>query len=123
MASVVEVGEKLHIITRRCFEEDMRRHFVGEVTATAGSLAELRGYAFVFHSGANEFRRHPEERRRRRSEGARRGRCGCRGDDQFRPRRLAAAIIRHVEIDPRVEPLPRLTIKLNAVVPLVEHLD
>ena len=30
---VVEPGEKLFIVTRRLFEGDLRRHFVGEVKA------------------------------------------------------------------------------------------
>ena len=64
MAGVVEVGDKLHIMTRRLFEEDVRRHFVGEVIATADPLVELRGYTFIFQRGANEYRRLPEERTR-----------------------------------------------------------
>ena len=60
----IEVGDKLHIITRRQFENDVRRHFAGEVTAISGELQELRGYAFVFEPGINEFTRRPELRTR-----------------------------------------------------------
>ena len=61
---VLEVADKLHIATRRLFEEDVRRHFVGEVTAHSDSLTEVRGYTFIFHAGTNEYRRLPEERTR-----------------------------------------------------------
>lgn len=60
--SAIKVGDKLHIITRRRFDSDGRRHFAGEVTAISGELQELQGYAFVFESGINEFRRRPEPR-------------------------------------------------------------
>jgi hypothetical protein len=60
----IKVGDKLHIITRRRFENDLRRHFVGEVTAISDGLQEIRGYAFVFSSGVNEYKRQPEVRTR-----------------------------------------------------------
>lgn len=61
---VLEVGDKLHIITRRRFEGDLRRHFVGEVTGISGGLQEVRGYAFVLNRGRNEFKKRPEIRTR-----------------------------------------------------------
>ena len=60
----IQVGDKLHIITRRRFENDIRRHFVGEVTAISDGLQEIRGFAFVFSAGVNEYRRRPEPRTR-----------------------------------------------------------
>ena len=61
---VIEVGDKLHIITRRLFEGDMRRHFAGEVTGVSADLQEVRGYTFVFNRGTNEYRKRPEVRTR-----------------------------------------------------------
>lgn len=61
---VVKVGDKLHIITRRVFEEDVRRHFAGEVTAASDELFEIQGFTFVFHGGTNEYRKRPELRTR-----------------------------------------------------------
>jgi hypothetical protein len=60
----IKVGDKLHIMTRRRFESDSRRHFAGEVTAISGNLQEIRGYAFVYESGVNEYRKRPELRTR-----------------------------------------------------------
>ncbi len=60
----IEVGDKLHIITRRQFENDVRRHFAGEVTGISGEVQQLRGYAFVFELGHNEYKRRPELRSR-----------------------------------------------------------
>ena len=62
--STIKVGDKLHIVTRRRFESDVRRHFAGEVTAISGELQELQGYAFVFETGINEFKKRPELRTR-----------------------------------------------------------
>ncbi len=58
------VGDKLHIITRRLFEGDIRRHFAGEVTAVMGELQEVSGYVFVFHPETNQYERRPELRTR-----------------------------------------------------------
>jgi hypothetical protein len=62
--SIVAVGDKLHVITRRRWEDDLRRHFAGTVVATSGDLCELEGYVFVFDSPRNEYRRQPDVRRR-----------------------------------------------------------
>jgi hypothetical protein len=60
----IKVGDKLHVITRRRFEDDVRRHFVGEVTAMTGDLQEIQGYAFIFESGTNMYTRGPKSRTR-----------------------------------------------------------
>lgn len=55
-------GEKLHIITRRLFETDLRRHFVGEILDVSGAVIWVRGYAFVFDEFTKQFERHEELR-------------------------------------------------------------
>jgi hypothetical protein len=60
--AVAEVGDKFHIMTRRLFENDLRRHFVGEVLAVSGGLAELEGYTFIFQASMNEYQRLPDTR-------------------------------------------------------------
>jgi len=62
--SVLTVGEKLHIMTRRLFADDVHPHFVGEVAAVAESLFKAEGYAFVFDSGTNSYVKHPQIRTR-----------------------------------------------------------
>jgi hypothetical protein len=61
---VIEVGDKVHVVTRRLFESDVRRHFVGQVTGISGELQEVCGYAFVFNRGTNEYKKRPELRTR-----------------------------------------------------------
>ena len=61
---ILEPGTKLHVITRRNFEEDLRRHFAGEVMRATDMTAMVRGYAFVFSTTRNEFTRRPERRTR-----------------------------------------------------------
>ena len=41
-------GEKIFIGTRRLFERDLRRHFVGEVQECTDFAVRVQGYAFVF---------------------------------------------------------------------------
>lgn len=62
--SVTQVDEHLHVITRRNYAEDLRRHFVGRVTAYSGMLVRMMGYTFVIEPGAEEYRRKPEKRTR-----------------------------------------------------------
>jgi predicted regulator of Ras-like GTPase activity (Roadblock/LC7/MglB family) len=40
-------GEKIHVIHRRQFDKDARRHFVGEVESYEGGMARASGYVFV----------------------------------------------------------------------------
>ena len=57
--SVLAVGDKLHIMTRRLFAADVHPHFVGEVSAVGGMLWRVLGYSFVFDSGTNSYLKHP----------------------------------------------------------------
>ena len=62
--SVLAVGEKLHIMTRRLFADDVHPHFVGEISAVDGALFKAQGYSFVFDSGTNSYLKHPKPRTR-----------------------------------------------------------
>lgn len=62
--AVATIGDKLHVITRRLFENDVPRHFVGEVVGNTGELCELKGYAMVFDPDRGEWIRRPELRHR-----------------------------------------------------------
>ena len=61
---MVSKGEKILVITRRLFDGDLRRHFVGEVQATSSAVARVQGYAFVFDETTKQFVRHDELRTR-----------------------------------------------------------
>jgi len=61
---IVNKGDKMHIISRRLFEGDLRRHFAGEVIEVSGDLAQLAGYAYIFNPNTNEYVRMPETRQR-----------------------------------------------------------
>ena len=60
----VALGDQLHIITRRLFQEDLRRHFVGVVVGQSGDLFKIRGYTFVLNVGSGEYRRRADVRTR-----------------------------------------------------------
>ena len=57
-------GDKLHIMTRRLFPDDLRRHFAGEVISTTDGLCELQGNTFVFHPATNKYQRRTQLRTR-----------------------------------------------------------
>jgi hypothetical protein len=59
---VLEQGEIIHVMIRRNFEDDLRRHFAGEVVETEGILARIEGYAFVLDTGSNKYIRLPDKR-------------------------------------------------------------
>lgn len=59
---VCEKSEKIHIIVRRNFESDLRRHFVGEVVAMDGALAKVIGYTFVLDIATGQFVRRSDKR-------------------------------------------------------------
>jgi len=64
LAQLVEPGEVIHIIERRVFPGDVRRHFVGEIEACSAVALRAKGYLFVYDSGANAFSRKTELRTR-----------------------------------------------------------
>ena len=53
-------GEKVHVIERRLFDGDARRHFVGEVEAVTDIAIRVIGYTFVCNPMTGNFdRREP----------------------------------------------------------------
>jgi hypothetical protein len=61
---IIKPGEKIHVIIRRRFESDLRRHFIGEVTATTDNALLVAGHVFVLDMGTNRYARRPELRTR-----------------------------------------------------------
>jgi len=61
---IIKQNEKVHIITRRLFEDDLRRHFAGEVIAASDNNIRAKGHVFVLNSSKNEFVVRPEIRER-----------------------------------------------------------
>jgi hypothetical protein len=60
---VLKEGEKIHVIVRRFFERDVRRHFIGEVEGVSESVARVRGYTFLMDKGTNQYVRRSERTR------------------------------------------------------------
>jgi len=59
---IIEKGEKIHIIARKLWENDHRRHFLGQVKRVEGSIARVEGYVFIFNPFKDEYIRRPELR-------------------------------------------------------------
>jgi hypothetical protein len=45
---IFEIGEKVHIVERRQFAEDLRRHLAGEIIMCTEHAIRLKGYVWVF---------------------------------------------------------------------------
>ena len=61
---MIAKGEKIFVITRRLFEGDLRRHFVGEVQDATSTAVRVQGYSFVFDESTKQFVRHDDLRTR-----------------------------------------------------------
>lgn len=64
MDEILKAGEKVHIIERRYFENDPRRHFVGEIIKSTRNVIRTKGYVWILNTSRNEFSRKPELRER-----------------------------------------------------------
>lgn len=60
----LEPGDKVHVIERRLFEGDVRRHFVGEVTGADVMAMRVIGYVFVHDATSSGWIRGTELRTR-----------------------------------------------------------
>jgi hypothetical protein len=61
---ILKPGEKLHVIHRRYFEKEARRHFVGIVDACEAGVARVTGYVYTVDRVKFSFMRRPERRTR-----------------------------------------------------------
>jgi hypothetical protein len=61
---ILEQGEKVHIVERRYFTDDVRRHLVGEVIRCTEQAIRLEGYVWVFDVSNGRFVRKPDKRER-----------------------------------------------------------
>jgi len=53
-SQLLNPGEKIHVIHRRHFEKDPRRHFVGQVESYENGIARASGHVFV----VDDFNKH-----------------------------------------------------------------
>lgn len=59
---VLEPEDKIHVITRRNFEDDLRRHFAGQVLAVGETSVRAEGFVFVLDPNTNTFVRRKNKR-------------------------------------------------------------
>ena len=61
---ILEKKEKVHIVERRQFAEDLRRHFVGEIVKSESNAIRVKGYVWIFDGLKTQWVRKPEVRER-----------------------------------------------------------
>jgi hypothetical protein len=61
---VFKIGEKIHVVEKRMFADDVRRHFIGEIIASSENAIRLKGYVWVYNSTQAKFFRRQELRER-----------------------------------------------------------
>ena len=59
---ILSKGELIFVVTRRGFEKDLRRHFIGEIQEVSEVAIKACGYVFVFDETINDFVRYEELR-------------------------------------------------------------
>lgn len=59
---LIEINEKVHVVVRRAFETDLRRHFIGEIKVAKDSIVRAEGYFLVFDKNKNTFIKKPSIR-------------------------------------------------------------
>src|SRR4030042_1987093 len=59
-----DIGEKVHIIERRYFDEDVRRHFVGEIIGSTENAIRVKGRVWILDKMKGTFVQKPEKRER-----------------------------------------------------------
>jgi len=60
---ILDVGEKVHIVERRYFSDDIRRHLAGEIVKSSDNAIRVKGYVWVFDA-MKGFVRKPDVRER-----------------------------------------------------------
>ena len=61
---VLNSDDKIHVIIRRRFDTDLRRHFIGEVNDATETVVRVSGYVFVLDTKTNLFVRRLQLRTR-----------------------------------------------------------
>jgi hypothetical protein len=61
---ILEPGEKVHVVERRHFPDDVRRHFIGQVLKCTEHAVRLKGHVWVFDDMSGQFVRKREMRER-----------------------------------------------------------
>jgi hypothetical protein len=62
-SAMLSPGEKIHVVHRRRFEKDIRRHFVGQVEAYERGVVRASGFVFVIDDlNQHLFVRRPDRR-------------------------------------------------------------
>ncbi|MGB0414327.1 MAG: hypothetical protein ACPGJU_07750 [Coraliomargarita sp.] len=58
---ILQTGERIFVASRRTFEGDQRRHFIGEVESCTEHTVRVTGYVFIM-SLHKKFEKRPEKR-------------------------------------------------------------
>ena len=61
---LVDIGDKVHVIERRMFDSDVRRHFFGAVERVDASAMRITGYVYTYDSSSSTYVRGKELRTR-----------------------------------------------------------
>lgn len=61
---ILEKAEKVFIVERKYFKEDIRRLFCGEVIECSDNLLRAKGYVWSMRQNLNQFVKKPELRER-----------------------------------------------------------
>ncbi len=52
---LLSAGQKVHIVEKSLFAEDLRRHFIGQIEAAASHAIRIKGYAWYYDQEKKAF--------------------------------------------------------------------
>jgi len=61
---LLDIGEKVHVIERRLFDTDVRRHFFGVIERVEATAIRVTGYFFIYDPSSTTFVRGDKQRTR-----------------------------------------------------------
>lgn len=61
---ILKIGEKVHVLNRKQFEDDYTRHFIGVVEDCEGDLMRGVGFLFALECATNKYIKYPTPRTR-----------------------------------------------------------
>lgn len=61
---LLDIGDKVHVIERRMFDGDVRRHFFGTVERVDTPAMRITGYVYIYDSNSSAYVRGKELRTR-----------------------------------------------------------
>lgn len=59
---IITQGEKFHVVMRRTYENQVRRHFIGQVDVAVDAVVRATGYVFIYDESKAQYIKNAAQR-------------------------------------------------------------